>query len=63
MHCTKNAYLIGKDAYSKREYFRFCIISIDSPPIYDLKYKQLHIKRNDYRRTMRSYYGKYYKNK
>lgn len=30
---------IGKDAYSKREYYRFCIISIDSPAIYDLKYK------------------------
>lgn len=58
-----NGCLIGNDAYLKREYFRFCIISIDSPPIYDLKYKQSHIKRNDYRRTMRSYYGKYYKNK
>lgn len=38
-HCTQNGYLIGEGAYSKREYYRFCIISIDSPPTYDLKFK------------------------
>ena len=39
MHCTQNGYLIGERAYSKREYYRFCTISIDSPPTYDLKFK------------------------
>lgn len=38
-YCTQNGYLIGEGAYSKREYYSFCIISIDSPPIYDLKFK------------------------
>ena len=38
-HSTQNGYLIGKDSYSKREYYRFCTISIDSPPTYDLKFK------------------------
>lgn len=38
-HCKQNGYLIGKDAYSKREYYRFCTISIDSPSTYDLKLK------------------------
>lgn len=38
-HYTQNGYLIGDGAYSKREYYRFCIISIDSPPTYDLKFK------------------------
>ena len=35
-HCTQNGYLIGKEAYSKREYYRFCTISVDSPSTYDL---------------------------
>ena len=38
-HCTQNGYLIGNDAYSKRESYRFCTISIDSPSSYDLKFK------------------------
>ena len=38
-HCKQNGYLIGKDAYSKREYYRFCTISIDNPSTYDLKLK------------------------
>ena len=35
-HCTQNGYLIGKEAYSKIEYYRFCTISVDSPSTYDL---------------------------
>lgn len=45
-HRKQNGYLIGEGAYSKREYYRFCTISIDSPSTYDLKFKQLHIKYN-----------------
>ena len=38
-HCIQNGYLIGEGAYSKRESYRFCTISIDSPSSYDLKFK------------------------
>lgn len=39
-HSRHNGYLIANDAYSKREYCRFCIISIDSPPSYDLSCRE-----------------------
>ena len=35
-----NGCLIGNDAYSKRESYRFCTISIDSPPSYDLSCRE-----------------------
>ena len=37
--CTKNGYLIGKDAYLYKNQYRFCTIGIDSPQIYDLKFE------------------------
>lgn len=40
MHCTQNGHLIGEGAYSKREYYRFCTISIDSPSSYDLSCRE-----------------------
>lgn len=35
-HSRHNGYLIANDAYSKRKYYRFCTIGIDSPSLYDL---------------------------
>lgn len=37
--CTQNGYLIGKNAFSCKMQYRFCTINIDSPPMYDLKFK------------------------
>lgn len=37
--CTKNGYLIGKDAYLYKNQYRFCTIGIDSPQIYDLQFE------------------------
>lgn len=37
--CTKNGYLIGKDAYLYKNQYRFCTIGIDSSQIYDLKFE------------------------
>ena len=37
--CTQNGYLVGKNAFSCKMQYRFCTINIDSPPMYDLKFK------------------------